>query len=62
MLLRIVLIYFAGASKRRALAQVVGRLAPGGWQFLGDSESLPAGMPGIRPVRPQIYRREGRHE
>jgi chemotaxis protein methyltransferase CheR len=55
--LRNVLIYFDAPTKERAVRLVAERLRPGGLLLLGGSETLPAGVGGLAPVRPQVYRR-----
>ncbi len=55
--LRNVLIYFDEASKAKALTQVVQRMNPGAWLFLGGSEAVSDPSFGLVPVRPQIYRK-----
>jgi chemotaxis protein methyltransferase CheR len=56
-LLRNVLIYFDAPTKERAVRLVAARLRRGGLILLGGSETLPAGIDGLVPVRPQVYRR-----
>ena len=55
---RNVLIYFEAESRRRAIDRLMQRLQPGGYFFLGHSESLINATQRLRPVAPSIYRRE----
>lgn len=59
--LRNVLIYFDHATKRRIIDQLMRRLRPGGWIFVGHAESL-HGMAdeqiAERPA-PAVYRKKG---
>jgi chemotaxis protein methyltransferase CheR len=56
---RNVLIYFDRASRQRALDRVLRQLAPGGYLFVGHSESLHGlGMP-LTTVAATVYRRDG---
>ncbi|QOC24232.1 protein-glutamate O-methyltransferase CheR [Wenzhouxiangella sp. AB-CW3] len=57
-LLRNVLIYFDPEVKRRVVRNVLSRLVPGGWLFVGHAESLNGVVDNIRLVRPSIYRKE----
>ncbi len=59
-LCRNVLIYFDAASKARALAGLLERLVPGGHLFVGHSETLGRMSPVLRPVCPNIYKKEPR--
>lgn len=54
---RNVLIYFDAAGKRRVCERLLDALVPGGLLFLGHAESLHAMPPGVRRVRPSVYRR-----
>ena len=55
--LRNVLIYFDLDTKKRIVDRIVGQLRPGGWLFIGHSESL-HGMHGeLQLQRPTVYRR-----
>ncbi len=56
--LRNVLIYFDGETKRRVVQRVLDCLRPGGYLYIGHSESLhDMGLP-VRGVAPAIYRKE----
>ncbi|MBQ1782730.1 MAG: protein-glutamate O-methyltransferase CheR [Gammaproteobacteria bacterium] len=55
--LRNVLIYFDVEAKRRIVERIVGQLRPGGWLFIGHSESLHGLHDGLRLHRPTVYRR-----
>lgn len=55
--LRNVLIYFDLPTKRRIVERIVRQLRPGGWLFIGHSESLNGLDLGLRQERPTIYRR-----
>jgi chemotaxis protein methyltransferase CheR len=53
--LRNVLIYFDGETKRRVVQRVLDKLRPGGYLYIGHSESLhDAGLP-VRAVAAAIY-------
>ncbi len=55
--LRNVLIYFDIEAKRRIVERIVGQLRPGGWLFIGHSESLHGIHEGLHLQRPTVYRR-----
>lgn len=59
--LRNVIIYFDPPTKRRILQEVAGRLKPGGWLFVGHSESLAGLDLPVVQIRPSVYRRVGDH-
>ncbi|MCC7284345.1 MAG: protein-glutamate O-methyltransferase CheR [Acetobacteraceae bacterium] len=56
--LRNVMIYFDLDMKRRVAAALHRQLRPGGWLFIGHSESLNGVSGQFQPVRPAIYRKE----
>lgn len=55
--LRNVLIYFNLETKRNVVARVLETLKPGGWLFIGHSESLIDVCDGVEMVAPAIYRK-----
>lgn len=55
--LRNVMIYFDMQTKRDVVANVLGRMRPGGWLFVSHSESLNGVSTELEMVRPSIYRR-----
>ncbi len=57
--LRNVLIYFDIETKRDIVRRIVQQLAPGGYLFIGHSESLNGICDGVSAVRPTIYRKPG---
>jgi chemotaxis protein methyltransferase CheR len=54
--LRNVLIYFDKPTQRAVLRKLVGHLRPGGFLFLGHSESMVGTELGLREVGPAIFR------
>jgi len=58
-LLRNVLIYFDAQTRDRALANVIGRIRPGGYLLTGHAETLRAAQYGLVAIRPSIYRKTG---
>ncbi|OVE81443.1 hypothetical protein BVY04_03310 [bacterium M21] len=55
--LRNVMIYFDGKSKKQVLSNVISRLKPGGYLFLGGAETLPAFHEQFTYIKPTIYRK-----
>src|SRR3569623_1079060 len=55
--LRNVMIYFDAEVKRKVVRQLVETLKPGGYLFIGHSESLNGIYDGIAPIAPAIYRK-----
>jgi len=55
---RNVLIYFDNETKATLIDRFVIQVRPGGWLYLGHSESLIKPHPGLRLVGRTIYRRE----
>ena len=55
--LRNVMIYFNGDTKRQVVARVAGRLKPGGYLFIGHSESLHEINDSLVSVMPSVYRK-----
>lgn len=55
--LRNVLIYFDVPTKQEVVARVLERLRPGGYFFLGHSESLSGINSSVRAVAPAAYRK-----
>ncbi|NQD36150.1 protein-glutamate O-methyltransferase [Permianibacter sp. IMCC34836] len=55
--LRNVIIYFDNETKQRVLNTICDRLRPGGWLFLGHSESLAGMNVPLVAVSPSVYRR-----
>ena len=55
---RNVMIYFDGATKSALVDRFTQKLKPGGWLYIGHSESLIGSHPGLRLVGRTIYRRE----
>lgn len=54
---RNVLIYFDGPTKVDVARKIAGKLRPGGYLFVGLSESLGRDLPEYSYVRPGVYRR-----
>ncbi|MNY57377.1 Chemotaxis protein methyltransferase Cher2 [compost metagenome] len=55
--LRNVLIYFSAETKRQVVARVAQQLRPGGYLFIGHSESLNDINDDVAMVAPSIYRK-----
>lgn len=55
---RNVLIYFDKPTQRAVLERLCGHLRPGGFLFLGHSESMAGGDLGMRQVAPTVFRRD----
>ncbi len=55
--LRNVLIYFNNETKRKVVARVLNVLKPGGYLFIGHSESLIDVCEAVDLVAPAIYRK-----
>lgn len=56
-LLRNVMIYFQPETKRTLIARLLEKLRPGGWMYVGHSESLNGLTDSVVQVRPAIYRK-----
>ena len=54
---RNVIIYFDAATQRRVLEKLVNKLRPGGYLFLGHSETAIGSSLPIRSVQPTIYQK-----
>jgi chemotaxis protein methyltransferase CheR len=55
---RNVMIYFDAATKSTLVDRLTEKIKPGGWLYIGHSESLIGAHPGLRLVGRTIYRRE----
>ena len=55
--LRNVLIYFQPDTKRQVIERLLSRLRPGGWLFVGHSETLNDLVRGVESVAPAVYRK-----
>ncbi|WP_144640567.1 CheR family methyltransferase [Bordetella genomosp. 13] len=55
--LRNVLIYFNGETKRQVVERVLSRVRPGGWLYIGHSESLHGLALPVQQVMPSVYRK-----
>lgn len=54
---RNVMIYFDGPTKANLIERFANQIKPGGWLYIGHSESLTGNHPQLRPVGRTIYRR-----
>jgi chemotaxis protein methyltransferase CheR len=57
--LRNVMIYFDRPTQERVVAAMTAKLEPGGYLFIGHSESLNGVEHGLEPVQAAIYRKPG---
>lgn len=55
--LRNVLIYFKDATRYEVMEKMRHFLVPGGYLFVGHSESFAGGAPGFRSVSPAVYQK-----
>ena len=55
---RNVMIYFDGPTKAKLIQRFVQQIKPGGWLFIGHSESLIGAHPGLQSSGRTIYRRD----
>lgn len=55
--LRNVMIYFNGDTKRDVVARALSALKPGGFLYIGHSESLNGVSTAVEPIAPSIYRK-----
>jgi chemotaxis protein methyltransferase CheR len=51
------MIYFSDDTKREVVARVISTLKPGGYFFVGHSESLNGISDAVDSVAPSIYRK-----
>jgi chemotaxis protein methyltransferase CheR len=56
-LLRNVMIYFQPETKRALVARLLEKLRPGGWMYIGHSESLNGLTESVVQVQPAIFRK-----
>lgn len=56
---RNVMIYFDGPTKTKLIERFAQQIRPGGWLYIGHSESLIGSHPGLQSAGRTIYRREG---
>lgn len=56
-LCRNVMIYFDKPTQQQVVEQLASRLEPGGYLFVGHSESLTGRTAGLEYVRPAVYRK-----
>ena len=54
---RNVMIYFDAPTKTRLIERFTQMIRPGGWLYIGHSESLIGSHPGLEPVGRTVYRR-----
>jgi len=55
--LRNVMIYFDAGTKRRVVQRVASLLRPGGWLFIGHSETLGGMADGLQALGPAVFRK-----
>ena len=55
--LRNVMIYFQPETKRQVVERLLTRLRPGGWLFVGHSESLNGLVDDLEGIAPAVYRK-----
>ena len=55
---RNVMIYFDGPTKAKLIQRYVQHIRPGGWLYIGHSESLIGAHPGLQAAGRTIYRRD----
>lgn len=55
---RNVMIYFDAPTKKRLVKRFYDHLMPGGYLFIGHSESLGRDSEGLRYIQPAVYRKE----
>ena len=55
--LRNVMIYFDEATKQKLLKKIYDVLEPGGYLFLGQTESLDRGVIPFKLVQPSVFRK-----
>ncbi len=55
---RNVMIYFDGPTKAKLIQRYVQQIKPGGWLYIGHSESLIGAHPGLQSAGRTIYRRD----
>jgi chemotaxis protein methyltransferase CheR len=56
---RNVMIYFSHANQSDVVKRLAARLSPGGYLFVGHSESLTGMQHGLEHIKPAIYRKRG---
>ena len=49
------MIYFQPDTKRQVMERMLSRLRPGGWLFIGHSESIHGLVDGLESVEPSVY-------
>ncbi|HZD89805.1 MAG TPA: protein-glutamate O-methyltransferase CheR [Pseudolabrys sp.] len=55
---RNVMIYFDGPTKAKLIQRFMQQIKPGGWLYIGHSESLIGAHPGLQSAGRTIYRRD----
>lgn len=56
---RNVMIYFTSDIRKRLASKFYAALNPGGYLFIGMSESIPAAEIGFHTIRPSVFKKEG---